>query len=222
MGALRWILSGLSKGRSMAGGFIVFVQFLRRSKLWIPVVFLFFSVPQMLGSYAFMVENGVPKWLAVPTAVGNDFGGNALTVLNTVSQLAVQDVNLGYAVFLLLGVGSSILSLIMFFHIWVYGNRFLTTTMNAFHILLLGVLFLVTMMGLTFVVDVFVLPETTTRVSGLTYFLDNPRESMQPITFLVKDHVLGMNVSAASGNLSAPPTGVNETLETAANITSTS
>lgn len=173
--------------------------FLRKTQLWLPVVFAISVVPQLMGSYAFLREHGVEWYFAAVGAAGVEWGGAVFTIYNTLTQLAVPDVHTGYAAMLLLGVLSSILSLLWLVYIVTYLNRGLTPVMGRFHVSILLIAFLSLSLVITLAIDQYMLPGTATRVTGMTYFLEYPRTSLRPITFLVEEHVLSGGSTAVNG-----------------------
>lgn len=181
--------------------------------LTVPIMFFSVVVPQMFGAYAFLSQH-MEWYIAAGGAVFAPFGGAVVVVANTVTQLAVPHLNMGYAAMLVAGAFSQILTVALFLMMWWYANRVLTYTMGSFHVLLLGGGFMILGLLYTLVLEMYVLPGDATQISGMTYFLQHPGESVEPVAFLLEEHVLGGGADAASvaaENLSTPANISNTT-----------
>lgn len=159
---------------------ILLLAVLWKSNLWIPVVFIIVIVPDILGTYSFLTGEGVEWFFAAPTAFGIQFGSALFDTLNGAQHLLRSQYG---AISILAGIISSIFSLVWFFYIWHYMNKLMEgKNMSPFWIHALGAMFLSFCIVITLLVDQYVLAEETLRISGLTYFLDDPSTVFDPIT----------------------------------------
>lgn len=164
LGAVIWVL----------GAFLKLVK-----KLWVPLVLFVSIIPGILGTYSYLRGEGVEWFLAVPASLGIEFGGQIPTLLNSAQYLTdptVPVLPLMMAAFL------GFLDLYWAWYLFRGFFRLNEENVSKSTVIFLFVIGLAVCLVLTLAVDLYVLPAENLRVSGLTYFLENPGQAVDPVT----------------------------------------
>jgi hypothetical protein len=172
------ILQQLLKGFSYAKVLALFML----KKLWVPLVFFGSIVPGILGTYSYLQRESVEWFIAIPASIGIEFGGQIPTMLNTFQYLNEPTAAL---LPLIVGVGLGVLDVYWAWYLW---KGFFTVTeenVSRSTVYLLGIGFFALCIAFAFTVDLYILPAENLRVSGLTYFLENPGQAAEPLSQFV-------------------------------------
>lgn len=147
------------------------------------ILFVLFVLPEFLGTYGYLVANGVDWYLAIPSAIGVEAGGSLFTIANNIVTMAEGAGPFSYLT-LAVGTVNSFTSFLWYAYVWYRFLAFLQS-MSPITKITLGILFLVLTIVITLLVDQYILTGEQLRVSGMTYFLEDPRGSAQPILDLL-------------------------------------
>jgi len=148
-------------------------------KLWVPLVLFVSIIPGILGTYSYLRGEGVEWFLAVPASLGIEFGGQIPTLLNSAQYLTdptVPVLPLIVAAFL------GFLDVYWAWYLWKLFFRYNEENVSQSTVILFFTGALVAGLLFTLAVDLYVLPAENLRVSGLTYFLENPGQAVDPVT----------------------------------------
>jgi len=145
------------------------------------VLFLVLVVPSLLGTYVYLVSEGVHPLISVFATVGIQFGGQAIEVWNAFWQ--IQGASLLEAVVIVAGSGASVLRFLWFYYVlnWVADN--MEPTVSNFSKVVVGTLLLAMSTVIALMVDMYALPSGS-HLSGYTYVLANPGIVLDPLTQL--------------------------------------
>jgi len=151
-------------------------------KLWVPLVLFISIIPGILGTYSYLRGEGVEWFLAVPASLGIEFGGQIPTLVNSAQYLTdptVPVLPLIVAAFL------GFLDVYWAWYLWKLFFRYNEENVSQSTVILFFTGALVAGLLFTLAVDLYVLPAENLRVSGLTYFLENPGQAVDPVTQFV-------------------------------------
>ena len=159
---------------------------MRRFNLHMLAFFMIFVLPELLGSYAFLRGEGINWYFAVVSAIGVEAGGSGFTAYNNFVAIASGDVGIS-APILIFGAIASLTTLFWYIYIWLRFVNFMGGLPPVAWISIGGIIFALMVM-ITLMVDQYMLSGETLRVSGMTYFLENPDQSLDPIYQLMGEH----------------------------------
>ena len=187
------VLQYLLKG----GGYLKLAALFLLRKLWIPLIFFGSIVPGILGTYSYLQGESVEWFLAAPASLGIEFGGQVPTLLNSFQYLNDPSAPiLPLIVAALLGV----LDLYWAWYLWSRAVTFVDSDISP--LLVYGIFIggFVFCLVFALAVDMYVLPAENLRVSGLTYFLENPGQAVDPLSQFVsekaaEDSVLNQSIN---------------------------
>lgn len=174
------VLEHLLKGFSYAKALALFML----SKLWVPMVFFGSIVPGILGTYSYLRRESVEWFIAVPASLGIEFGGQLPTVLNTFQYL--NDPTAGLLP-LFTGVAFGFLDLYWAWYLWKGFFKLTEENVSRSTIYLLGAGFFAMCFAFALTVDLYILQAENLRVSGLTYFIENPQQAVDPLSQFVSE-----------------------------------
>lgn len=197
---------------------------LRKHGLIHVIVFLVLFVPGIVGNYHYLASQvGVPVYISVPGAIGIEFGGALIDLLNTLdlflSATLVEKVALVFSSLW------SIHKLLYFYFIyWWISTTFNTDNQADYFIILSATALLGLLSVLVIIVDWYVVPfyagAETIRPPGVAYAFTNFGEVVVPFyeatwdsaTQLAPDIGTGENVNQTINNTSGnQSTAVNTT-----------
>lgn len=168
-------LLGRGSLKTLVGAWLL----MKRFNLHMVAFFGIFVLPELLGAYQFLANEGVAWYYAIPAAFGVEAGGSVFTVFNNVMAIYSGDAGVS-SIFLVIGVLVSLTTLFWYIWLWV---RF-TNLFGGFNPLALwtigGIIFAL-MIVITLLVDNHLLGEETLRVAGFTYFLENPDSTLSSL-----------------------------------------
>jgi hypothetical protein len=198
-----FILTGIAVGlQQLLKGvsYVKIVALFMLRKLWVPLVFFGSIVPGILGTYSYLRGESVEWFIAVPASFGIEFGGQLPTVLNTFQYLSDPTAGL---LPLIAGVGSGVLDLYWAWYLWKKYFDLTEAEISTSKIIALFIGIFALCLAFAFTVDMYILPSENLRVSGLTYFIENPQQVVDPLSQLVsekaaEDSVLNQTVNNTS------------------------
>lgn len=184
-------------GIALILGYVKSAVLLSLKKLWVPLVFFFSIVPGILGTYSYLRGEEVAWFFAAPATLGIEFGGKIPMLVNSLEYLTDPTSPL------LPFVIGSVLGVLNLYWAWyLYSFVIKKVDPDFSPIILYGTfaLFFLTWISFALVVDMHVLPDQDLQVSGLTYFLENPGQAVDPVTQFVgeraaEDSVLNQTVN---------------------------
>lgn len=156
---------------------------LKRTGLWVLLIAMVVILPQLLGTYTYLRAHGVAWYFAIPSSFGVEMGGAMFTAWNNLNALAASGAEFS-AIALTIGIATSITGILWYWYFWFKANKLFARTMSTVPILLLGAIVFSLMIVITMMVDMYVLPEQTLRVSGMTFFLEHPQAASEPLSAL--------------------------------------
>ena len=148
-------------------------------KLWVPLVLFVSIIPGILGTYSYLRGEGVEWFLAVPASFGIEFGGQIPTLLNSAQYLTDPTVPV---LPLILAAFLGFLDLYWAWYLFRGFFRLNEENVSKSTVIFLFASALGFCLLFTLAVDLYVLPAENLRVSGLTYFLENPGQAVDPVT----------------------------------------
>lgn len=160
-------------------GYVKSAVLLSLKKLWVPLVFFGSIVPGILGTYSYLRAEDVAWFFAAPATLGIEFGGKIPMLVNSLEYL--NDPTSPLLPFL---VGSLLGVLNLYWAWYLYSFVIKKVDPDFSPIILYGTfaVFFLTWISFALVVDIHVLPDQDLQVSGLTYFLENPGQAVDPVT----------------------------------------
>lgn len=177
LAALAFVIKWLGRGsfKTLISAWLL----MKRFNLHMLLFFFIFVVPELLGSYAFLESQGIAWYFSAVGAVGVEAGGSAFTALNNV--YAILNGTTVYSVpILIFGAISAMTTL--FWYIYIYTRTLnMITGMTPFAKMVIGATIFALMIMITLLIDQYMLTGDSLRVSGMTYFLENPDQSLSPI-----------------------------------------
>jgi hypothetical protein len=173
---------GLFAGITLVLGLVKSAVLFLLKKLWVPLVFFGSIVPGVLGTYSYLQEESVEWFIAIPASIGIEFGGQIPTMLNTVQYLNDPTAAL---LPLFVGVGLGVLDVYWAWYLWKGFFSVTEENVSRSTVYLLGIGFFALCIAFAFTVDLYILPAENLRVSGLTYFLENPGQAAEPLSQFV-------------------------------------
>lgn len=196
LAGLAILLEYLLKG----GAYAKFAVLLLLKKLWVPLVFFGSIVPGILGTYSYLQEESVEWFIAIPASIGIEFGGQIPTMLNTFQYLNDPTAAL---LPLFVGIGLGFLDVYWAWYLWKGFFSVTEENVSRSTVYLLGLGFFALCIAFAFTVDLYILPAENLRVSGLTYFLENPEQALDPVSQFVgeraaEDSALNQSVNNTS------------------------
>ncbi|MFU1780278.1 hypothetical protein ACM16X_02730 [Haloarcula japonica] len=166
-------------------GPLFFLKGLRKLGLYSWLIFFLSVVPGVVGSYQFLISEGVEWYFAVPASVGIEFGGILFNVINAFYQL--EGAGILAAAIIVGGILSSLANFLWGVVIWYKVNKAIEgQNLSALYIGLIGSLFLFLCVVFTLVIDQYVLADGVRRLSGMTYVLSSPGEALAPVIDVVQ------------------------------------
>ena len=186
-----WVIIRLVSKKSLVWAFAAY-SLMKKFNLHMVVLFFILVVPELLGSYRFLIDNGVEWYIAAPGAFGAEAGGSVFTVINNL--LAVFSQSAFTVPVLLIGVITSITTFL--WYIWLFYKILgFFQGMNPVTKLFLGSVILSLMMIITIMIDMYILPQEDIRVGGMTYFIENPGESLSPLFEFLSEQESGQGIN---------------------------
>jgi hypothetical protein len=192
---------GLFAGIALAWGIVKSAVLFMLKKLWIPLVFFGSIVPGILGTYSYLQEESVEWFIAIPASIGIEFGGQIPTILNTFQYLNDPTAAL---LPLIIGVGLGVLDVYWAWYLWKGFFNLTEENVSRSTIYLLGAGFFAMCFAFALTVDLYILPAENLRVSGLTYFLENPSQAAEPLSQFLGERAAedsALNQSTNSTNI---------------------
>ena len=146
--------------------------------LWVPLVFFGSIVPGIMGTYSYLRGADVAWFFAAPATLGIEFGGKIPMLVNSIEYL--NDPASPLLPFL---IGSLLGVLNLYWAWYLYSFLIKKVDPDFSPIILYGTfaVFFLTWISFALVVDIHVLPDQDLQVSGLTYFLENPGQVLDPV-----------------------------------------
>lgn len=183
MGLLSKLLSLL--GTAWSNKFVPFALLyglMKRLGLVYPVIFLVLVFPSLVGTYLYLVSEGVHPVISVFATVGIQFGGQAIEVWNAFWR--VQGASLAEAAVIFFGASASILRFLWYYYVlnWIADN--MEPTVSNFSKFIVGTLILAMSTVIALILDVYVLTGGS-HLSGYTYVLANPGIVLDPLSQFV-------------------------------------
>lgn len=156
---------------------------LKKFNLHMVILFVIFVLPEFLGSYGFFTSRGIEWYIAFPSAIGVEAGGSLFTIANNILAFAEGEQGFSYLT-LAIGTITSFTTFLWYAYVWYRFLAFLQG-MSPVTKITLGIMFLSLTIVITLMVDQYILVEEGFRVSGMTYFLNDPYGSSQPLLDLL-------------------------------------
>jgi hypothetical protein len=157
-------------------------KMLKKMNLLYPLLyfswFMVVVLPSFLGTYAYLVTEGVPEIFAGAATVGIVFGGNGIEVWNAV--LSLKGASLLEVVAIVFGAATSVLRFIGFFYIFNWLSDKWEATISGSYKFIIGIILLGLCTLLALFVDLYVLPDSS-QLSGWTYVATNPEIMLDPL-----------------------------------------
>jgi len=159
--------------------FALLYGMLKKLNLVYPLLFLILVVPSLLGTYAYLVSEGVHPLISIFATVGIQFGGQAIEVWN--AFWSIQGASLLEAGVIFFGASAAILRFLWYYYVlnWVADN--IEPTVSNFTKVFVGTLLLAMATVIALLVDLYALPSGS-HLSGYTYVLANPEIVLDPFT----------------------------------------
>lgn len=157
-------------------------KLLKKLNLWYLFLFFVLVLPSLIGTYTFLVSEGVHPVISFFATGGIQFGGQLIEVWNAFWQ--IQEASLLGALIILFGSGASILRLLWYYYVfnWVADN--MEPTVSNATKFLVGSLILLMSTIIALVIDYYALPSGS-HLSGYTYVLSNPEIILEPFSQFV-------------------------------------
>lgn len=154
---------------------------LRSKSIWIVLYLVVVIIPSYMGVHAMLRSIGTPWYIAPFAAGGYEFGGMFTTIYYNVEYLTNNPSLFGMVA---VGIGTlaEIARLFWTYLVYKKWKRFQDQNISQRTIMQGFIILLVMLTVIALMTDQFVLPDDTTRMSGMTYLLENPNDTLEPLT----------------------------------------
>lgn len=197
------MVAKLSLLGKLARPFALGFKFLKSSRFWSVLVFSTVIAPAVYGGYKQLVGFGLEWYFAFPSSIAVELGGQFLTVFNGYMAFANQGITVSNSALLISSV-SALFTLLWVVSFWrIFVTFFFGKDAPPIGIYLVGLVLFLSLMLITLLIDTYVLSENVTRLSGMTYWFENPEDAKSMAEFLYDQGVNStMGNSSIGGNMS--------------------